>query len=236
MELVKLGKKGQVSIPQALLRDLGLEGENWLIAEAGENGAIVLRPAAVHPIKLYSDERIKEFDAEGEDPAEPNGSGCRTCSSCRLDEGFPRRERSVLSLPSGPKPSVRVLRAGALRPLPSSHLRLRGRRGRAEHRGGKAAGRADVLAILVRLVEVVPDAPIELASWAELQGLPAKDAPILAVAVAARADLLVTGDRRHFGPLYGQKLRGVRVLTLAEGLAAALSADSGTRVRPVPRR
>ena len=25
----------------------------------------MLRPAAVHPIELYSDERIKEFDAEG---------------------------------------------------------------------------------------------------------------------------------------------------------------------------
>ena len=33
MELVKLGKKGQVSIPAALMRRLGLEGDSWLIAE-----------------------------------------------------------------------------------------------------------------------------------------------------------------------------------------------------------
>jgi bifunctional DNA-binding transcriptional regulator/antitoxin component of YhaV-PrlF toxin-antitoxin module len=65
MGLVKLGKKGQVSIPQGLLRELGLEGDTWLIAEAAENGAIVLRPAAIHPIELYSDERIREFEAEG---------------------------------------------------------------------------------------------------------------------------------------------------------------------------
>lgn len=65
MELVKLGRRGQVSIPQALLRSLGLEGEGWLIAEPGDNGAIVLRPAGVYPIELYSDERIAEFDAEG---------------------------------------------------------------------------------------------------------------------------------------------------------------------------
>lgn len=65
MELVKLGRRGQVSIPQALLRSLGLEGESWLIAEAGDNGSIVLRPAGVYPIELYSDERIAEFDAEG---------------------------------------------------------------------------------------------------------------------------------------------------------------------------
>lgn len=65
MELVKLGKKGQISIPASLLRSLGLEGDTWLIAEAGENGSILLRPAAINPVELYSDDRIREFDAEG---------------------------------------------------------------------------------------------------------------------------------------------------------------------------
>jgi uncharacterized protein len=32
--------------------------------------------------------------------------------------------------------------------------------------------------------------------------LPAKDRPILAAALGCRATVLVTGDRRHFGPLY----------------------------------
>lgn len=66
MELVKLGKKGQVSIPQSLLRELALEGDTWLIAEAAKDGAIVLRPAAIYPIEIYTDERIKEFEREGE--------------------------------------------------------------------------------------------------------------------------------------------------------------------------
>ncbi len=66
MDLVKLGKKGQVSIPTALLRRLGLEGESWLIAEDGEDGTIVLRPAGVYPIEIYTDERIKEFERENE--------------------------------------------------------------------------------------------------------------------------------------------------------------------------
>jgi bifunctional DNA-binding transcriptional regulator/antitoxin component of YhaV-PrlF toxin-antitoxin module len=65
MELVKLGKRGQVSIPTALLRRLGLEGDSWLIADAAEDGAIVLRPAGVYPIEIYSDERIREFKEEG---------------------------------------------------------------------------------------------------------------------------------------------------------------------------
>lgn len=54
MELVKLGKKGQVSIPASLLRQQGLEGDSWLIAEPHEGGAVVLRPAAVYPIEIYT--------------------------------------------------------------------------------------------------------------------------------------------------------------------------------------
>jgi predicted nucleic acid-binding protein len=44
-------------------------------------------------------------------------------------------------------------------------------------------------------------------------GLPAKDQPVLAAAIAARADRLVTGDRAHFGPLFGQTIQGVRILS-----------------------
>jgi len=44
-------------------------------------------------------------------------------------------------------------------------------------------------------------------------GLPAKDQPVLAAAIAARADRLVTGDRTHFGPLFGKAIQGVRVLS-----------------------
>lgn len=62
MELVKLGRKGQVTLPASLLRRQDLEGDSWLIAEPGENGVIVLRPAA----EIYTDERITEFDREGQ--------------------------------------------------------------------------------------------------------------------------------------------------------------------------
>jgi AbrB family looped-hinge helix DNA binding protein len=62
MEMVKLGKKGQVSIPKAVLKRLGLEGEVPLLVETTQDGAILLRPAGVYPIEVYSDERIREFD------------------------------------------------------------------------------------------------------------------------------------------------------------------------------
>lgn len=44
------------------------------------------------------------------------------------------------------------------------------------------------------------------------QRLPAKDAPILAAAIDARCHHLVTGDRTHFGALFGRRLRGTVVM------------------------
>lgn len=41
--------------------------------------------------------------------------------------------------------------------------------------------------------------------------LPVKDQHVLAAAVLARADFLVTGDRAHFGQWYGGSVLGLRV-------------------------
>jgi AbrB family looped-hinge helix DNA binding protein len=62
MELVKLGKKGQVSIPKAVLRKLGLEHEAAFLVDVTADGSIILRPAGVYPIEIYSDQRVREFD------------------------------------------------------------------------------------------------------------------------------------------------------------------------------
>lgn len=62
MDIVRLGKKGQLSLPAGVLRKLGLQGAATLIVEATDDGAVILRPAAVYPIELYTDARIKEFD------------------------------------------------------------------------------------------------------------------------------------------------------------------------------
>ena len=69
---------------------------------------------------------------------------------------------------------------------------------------------------------VVPEAPAGVVAWSREQGLPPKDAPILAAAVHAGADALVTGDARDFGHLYDRTLRGVQVLTPAAALALVL--------------
>lgn len=45
--------------------------------------------------------------------------------------------------------------------------------------------------------------------------LPEKDRPVLAAAIHHHCDILVTGDRTHFGPLYGKTIHGVSVLSPA---------------------
>ena len=75
---------------------------------------------------------------------------------------------------------------------------------------------------LASKLEVTPEADVDLVAWAQ-EHLPAKDAPVLAAAVASRVDLLVTGDKRHFGALYDRELRGVRVVSLAGALWAILA-------------
>jgi predicted nucleic acid-binding protein len=58
---------------------------------------------------------------------------------------------------------------------------------------------------------------------ADKHGLPDKDVPILAAAIAQRADLLVTGDRRDFGHLYGARPGGVVIIDLARALERLLA-------------
>jgi len=42
-----------------------------------------------------------------------------------------------------------------------------------------------------------------------------KDRPVLAAAIHHHCDILVTGDRTHFGQLYGKKIQGGSVLSPA---------------------
>jgi AbrB family looped-hinge helix DNA binding protein len=64
MELVKLGKKGQVSIPKNVLKQLGIEGDVFMLLETTPEGGILLRQTGVYPLEIYSDERLREFERE----------------------------------------------------------------------------------------------------------------------------------------------------------------------------
>ena len=78
---------------------------------------------------------------------------------------------------------------------------------------------------LIPKLTIVGEAPLSRVNWAMEMGLPWKDAPILATAVENRADLLVTGDKTHFGSFYGQVLEGVTVVDLREAIARLLNEE-----------
>lgn len=69
------------------------------------------------------------------------------------------------------------------------------------------------LELLIRSVQVSLAPEAELPSSLELD---LKDRPILAAAIAANANVLLTGDRRHFGHLYGKTIAGVEIQRPAE--------------------
>ena len=50
---------------------------------------------------------------------------------------------------------------------------------------------------------------------AELAVLPEKDRPVLAAAIHHRCQVLLTGDRKHFGMLYGKAVLGVTIMSPA---------------------
>lgn len=85
----------------------------------------------------------------------------------------------------------------------------------------------EALAALLEVIEQVPEPPPSLIRIAIAAGLPDKDAPILAAAIAARVDVLVTGDKRHFGDFLGHRVEGVLILPPADTLALVLAQASG---------
>ena len=113
---------------------------------------------------------------------------------------------------------VALARGGHCDPLTSTHALEEARRNLQL----KSSGFERRLMQALVQVTVVVEAPAALVDWARELGLPLTDAPILAAAVHANADLLVTGDTRDFGHLFGTTLRGTRVVTPASAIDLVL--------------
>lgn len=77
----------------------------------------------------------------------------------------------------------------------------------------------------VRDVCIMAPPPLPLTLEWSAARIAAKDAPILAAAIDARCDWLVTGDRRDFGHLFGTVQRGVLVMPPAEALRRLVGSD-----------
>jgi AbrB family looped-hinge helix DNA binding protein len=56
----KVGRRGTVVLPAKLRRRLGIEEGSFVVAEEREDG-ILIRPATVLPIEIYTPERRAEF-------------------------------------------------------------------------------------------------------------------------------------------------------------------------------
>lgn len=80
----------------------------------------------------------------------------------------------------------------------------------------KAPEKAPALEPLLEGILVVPESAPYVVGRLRSCLIDDKDAPVLAAAIGFRCDLLVTGDRRHFGHLYGQDAGGVKVVTPSE--------------------
>ena len=69
MELAKIGKKGQLTIPRSVLRAAGITEESRVVLDVTADGAIVMRQVAVYPVESYSAERVREFEQANTLPA-----------------------------------------------------------------------------------------------------------------------------------------------------------------------
>ncbi len=64
MTFVVMSEKGQVTIPQEIRQKLHLGKGDPLSVMLTDSGGIVLKPAAVFPVEMYSTERMEEFERE----------------------------------------------------------------------------------------------------------------------------------------------------------------------------
>ena len=55
-------RRGVVTLPAKLREALGIKADDQLIAETTPEG-LLLRPAVTLPMEIYSEKRIREFDA-----------------------------------------------------------------------------------------------------------------------------------------------------------------------------
>lgn len=80
-----------------------------------------------------------------------------------------------------------------------------------EARRNLVAKAPDRVVALERLLSRMKTAGAQRSDTALEAPLPAKDRPVLAAAIRQSCTALVTGDRTHFGALYGRTIQGVTI-------------------------
>jgi AbrB family looped-hinge helix DNA binding protein len=64
METTILTERGTLTLPANIRKALGIRGKQQMIVETTDAGEILLRPASVVPIEIYSEARIAEFEQD----------------------------------------------------------------------------------------------------------------------------------------------------------------------------
>ena len=84
VEPSRVGKRGTLVIPVGLRRRFGIEEGSLVIAEAVENG-ILIRPATVLPVEIYTPERKAEFLLNNAVDAEDYSQAVKAVRAMGLD-------------------------------------------------------------------------------------------------------------------------------------------------------
>ena len=66
-EITFLTERGTLTLPATIRKNLGLRGKQQFLVETTKDGEILLRPASVVPVEIYTKDRIAEFEAQDED-------------------------------------------------------------------------------------------------------------------------------------------------------------------------
>ncbi len=85
--------------------------------------------------------------------------------------------------------------------------------------------------LIASLLTRVPEPAVAYVDAARNARVVAKDAPVLGAALQCRADVFATGDVRHFGHLFGERVEGVLVLSLRAALDHLAAPAPPTRAR-----
>jgi len=64
-KVININNRGILTLPRAMRRRLGVNGNSQIIAEETGDG-VLLRAGATFPVEIYSDKRLAEFDRNNE--------------------------------------------------------------------------------------------------------------------------------------------------------------------------
>jgi len=112
---------------------------------------------------------------------------------------------------------LQALHAAGHQLVADAYVATEARRNVAVKAGNDASGYLE--ALLSRIEVSAVQYPTQ--AQADVLWLPDKDRPVLMAAMALKCDVLVTGDRTHFGPGYGKVFDGVTIYAPAQ-LALAI--------------